>query len=268
MESNTTVERVHETVAAFNGGDWTALGAALGRSFFEHVPAPGEPGADEVIGSLVADIVGGFPDLAIALDDLIADGDGARGLATLRGTNTGPLWGVPATGRRVEWEVTFRVRRVDGGLAFNLEDLSIPVFMDLLRQIEQVNAADRMHLPSPHPTSRIPEFLLRLAFNGQVADKPCRHLGEVLVTHSDTTRCSRCGPDDVWPALRLCLTCGHVGCCDTSINKHARGHFEATGHPLMRSLRHGETWGWCYVDGILIGGTTLDGETGRGHMEA
>jgi hypothetical protein len=251
------LDAVREAVAAFNGGDRSALGAALGRSFFTHLPPRGEPGANEVIGSLIGDLAVGFPDLVIGLADLEPDGDGAHGRATLRGTYAGPLWGVEPTGHRLEWTVAFRVRPVDDGLAFNLEDLGVPVIMDLLRQIEQVNPADRMHLPPPHATSLLPELLLRLAFNGQVADKPCGHLGEVRVIGSDLTRCSRCGPDDVWPALRLCLTCGHVGCCDTSINKHARGHFEATGHPLMRSLRAGETWGWCYVDGVLVGGTTL-----------
>ena len=46
----------------------------------------------------------------------------------------------------------------------------------------------------------------------------------------------------------MCLTCGHVGCCDSSRGRHATGHFEATGHPLMRSMEPGETWAWCYVD--------------------
>ena len=51
---------------------------------------------------------------------------------------------------------------------------------------------------------------------------------------------------------RLCLTCGHVGCCDASFGRHAVKHFEATGHPLMRSFEPGEHWGWCYVDAIEI----------------
>lgn len=258
MGAKGTVEAVRNAVAAFNGGDRAALAAVLGRSFFGHAPAAGNPGAAEVIGPLVADLASGLPDLAIGIDELLADGDGARGRATLRGTNAGPLWGVPPTGHTIEWTVAFRVRPVEGGLAFNLDDLGTPVIIDLLRQLEQVNAADRMHLPPPHASSLLPEFVLRLAFNGQVADKPCSHLGEVRLTRSDATRCSRCGPDDIWPALRMCLTCGHVGCCDTSVNKHARAHFEQTGHPLMRSIRPYETWGWCYVDGVLVGGDTLD----------
>jgi hypothetical protein len=254
-----TIEAVQSAIEAFNAGDRTAIPRALGRAYFEHVPAADQPGASEVIGGLIADLVTGLPDLMIALDgDLEPDGDGARGRATIRGTHTGTLWGVPPTGRTVEWPIDVRIRPVDGGLAFNLEEVSLPVIMGLLRQVELVNAADQMHVPLKHPTTLLKEFILRLAFNGQVADKPCSHLGEVHVTRSDAVTCSRCGPDEIWPALRVCLTCGHVGCCDTSNNKHARAHFEETGHPLMRSLRAGETWGWCYADGIFVGGQTID----------
>jgi CPA1 family monovalent cation:H+ antiporter len=50
-----------------------------------------------------------------------------------------------------------------------------------------------------------------------------------------------------WVHLRLCLTCGHVGCCDSSPGRHATAHHEATGHPVIRSHQPGETWRWCYV---------------------
>jgi CPA1 family monovalent cation:H+ antiporter len=53
---------------------------------------------------------------------------------------------------------------------------------------------------------------------------------------------------DTWVHLRLCLDCGHVGCCDSSPNKHANKHFEETGHPVMRSFEPGEAWRWCFVD--------------------
>jgi uncharacterized UBP type Zn finger protein len=51
-----------------------------------------------------------------------------------------------------------------------------------------------------------------------------------------------------WVHLRLCLTCGHVGCCDASPNKHATAHFHAVKHPIVQSLEPGEDWRWCYVD--------------------
>ena len=51
-----------------------------------------------------------------------------------------------------------------------------------------------------------------------------------------------------WVNLRLCRTCGHVGCCDSSPGRHATGHFHQTEHPIVQSFQPGEEWGWCYVD--------------------
>ena len=62
--------------------------------------------------------------------------------------------------------------------------------------------------------------------------------------------CLRMGAD--WVHLRLCLVCGHVGCCDDSPNRHATAHFHGTGHPIIRSFEPGENWGWCYVDDEMI----------------
>jgi uncharacterized UBP type Zn finger protein len=56
---------------------------------------------------------------------------------------------------------------------------------------------------------------------------------------------------DNWVHLRICLTCGHIACCDSSKNKHATKHFHSSGHPMVRSIEPGENWGWCYVDAIL-----------------
>jgi uncharacterized UBP type Zn finger protein len=55
-----------------------------------------------------------------------------------------------------------------------------------------------------------------------------------------------------WVHLRLCLTCGHVGCCDSSPDTHATKHFHATKHPVMRSFEPGEDWSWCYEDEALL----------------
>jgi uncharacterized UBP type Zn finger protein len=57
--------------------------------------------------------------------------------------------------------------------------------------------------------------------------------------------------DSTWAHLRMCLSCGHVGCCDSSPFAHATAHFRASGHPVMRSVEPGETWRWCYVDSRL-----------------
>ena len=66
--------------------------------------------------------------------------------------------------------------------------------------------------------------------------------------------CGDCAAEGttVWAHLRLCLTCGHVACCDSSPRHHATSHFHDTGHPVMRSFEPGETWRWCYVDRQVV----------------
>ncbi|MGI8888940.1 MAG: UBP-type zinc finger domain-containing protein [Nocardioidaceae bacterium] len=54
-----------------------------------------------------------------------------------------------------------------------------------------------------------------------------------------------------WVHLRMCMTCGHVGCCDSSAHKHAAGHFDETHHPVIRSFEPGEAWRWCFEDAVL-----------------
>jgi uncharacterized UBP type Zn finger protein len=62
--------------------------------------------------------------------------------------------------------------------------------------------------------------------------------------------CLRTG--DTWVHLRECLICGHVGCCDSSPNRHASKHFHATEHPIVKSFEPGEDWRWCFVDEMLV----------------
>jgi uncharacterized UBP type Zn finger protein len=57
---------------------------------------------------------------------------------------------------------------------------------------------------------------------------------------------------EVWAHLRMCLTCGHVACCDSSPYRHASTHFQETGHPVMQSFEPGESWRWCYLDRRLL----------------
>lgn len=65
--------------------------------------------------------------------------------------------------------------------------------------------------------------------------------------------CDQCvAKGDGWVHLRSCLSCGQVGCCDNSKNRHARGHWESEGHPLIRSIEPGESWKYCYPDLQLI----------------
>ena len=80
-------------------------------------------------------------------------------------------------------------------------------------------------------------------------DESCPHLAEMKPVHAHSRGCEEClAMGDTWVHLRLCMHCGHVGCCDSSKNKHARKHFRGTHHPIMRSLEPGELWGWCFVD--------------------
>ena len=72
------------------------------------------------------------------------------------------------------------------------------------------------------------------------------------VTPTTPGRCEDHTPQDgAWVHLRVCLTCGHVGCCDSSRPRHASVHFERTGHPVMRSLEPGESWRWCFTHELL-----------------
>jgi len=65
--------------------------------------------------------------------------------------------------------------------------------------------------------------------------------------------CEEClGARTRWVQLRLCLSCGHVGCCDSSPNKRATRHFQQSPHPVMRSFERGDDWGWCYVDEVML----------------
>jgi len=82
----------------------------------------------------------------------------------------------------------------------------------------------------------------------------CKHLDQIRITEPGKRLCEDCVKiGDRWVHLRLCLSCGHVGCCDSSKNKHATKHYHATGHPLVRSIEPGEAWVWCYVDEITAG---------------
>jgi uncharacterized UBP type Zn finger protein len=78
----------------------------------------------------------------------------------------------------------------------------------------------------------------------------CEHLAEIRdVAPRTPGGCEEClAAGDWWVHLRLCLTCGHVGCCDSSPNRHAIRHHQATMHPIIGSFERGETWRWCYVD--------------------
>ena len=83
--------------------------------------------------------------------------------------------------------------------------------------------------------------------------KECTHIDQIQVVTPSSEGCEDCLKiGGQWIHLRMCLICGHVGCCNSSPNQHAQKHFHETGHPLIRSIEPGEDWGWCYVDEVLL----------------
>jgi uncharacterized UBP type Zn finger protein len=82
----------------------------------------------------------------------------------------------------------------------------------------------------------------------------CTHLNQIEdVTPKTPEGCEECLKiGQSWVHLRLCLECGHVGCCDSSIGKHATKHFHTTNHAIMQSFEPGEDWRWCYIDNDFV----------------
>lgn len=83
----------------------------------------------------------------------------------------------------------------------------------------------------------------------------CAHLDQatILEPADPVDGCPDClAIGSTWVHLRMCHVCGKVGCCDNSPNRHARAHFHATGHPLIRSIEPNEAWSWCYLDETFL----------------
>ena len=91
----------------------------------------------------------------------------------------------------------------------------------------------------------------------RLAEAPCEHLADprLQVVPASDLECQDCLVEGtVWVHLRMCLTCGNVGCCDSSEARHAERHFQRTGHPTIRSIEPGESWRWCYLDEVIASG--------------
>ena len=81
----------------------------------------------------------------------------------------------------------------------------------------------------------------------------CEHMTQIEQVTPSAEGCEDClKMGGRWVHLRLCETCGHVGCCDSSPNRHATKHFHATRHPVIKSFEPGEDWGYCYVDDLFV----------------
>lgn len=80
----------------------------------------------------------------------------------------------------------------------------------------------------------------------------CHHFDEIKAVTPSADGCEDCLKIGAgWVHLRLCESCGHVGCCDSSPNQHATKHFHASNHAIIKSFEPGEDWGFCYVDNIF-----------------
>lgn len=254
-----TEDRLKEFGDRLRDGDIAALSSYLAGEYFSYRPGPGEPGAAERITNLALDFKAALPDLAATLDDVSVAADGsATATLTVRGTHQADLWGAPGSGAVIEWVTPVSIRAVGDRFAVNFEDMPAPQRVGLLRQMHLVNPADEMDQP-PHYPVAMPDFLLKLAFTGEAGDRPCSHLDLIKVTEPTASVCEQCVElGDIWPALRMCLICGFVGCCDTSKNRHMAAHHQETGHPIMRSIHRQEGWIWCYDDDAFFEKTTLE----------
>lgn len=81
----------------------------------------------------------------------------------------------------------------------------------------------------------------------------CKHLDQIQDVTPNTEGCEEClKTGQQWVALRMCLICGHIGCCDSSPGKHGTAHFHETGHPLIQRVFPEGDWRWCYVDEAMV----------------
>jgi len=205
----------------------------------------------QVFRQIGEDLWEAFPDdLRVSLEDLVSEGDQIKGRITISGTFAGNLWGLD--GDREVYSLTspISVRFEGEKCAIRLEGVNLGA---TLRKLGILPTPDQAHLPPKHALE-IPEIIHRLLFNNmQLKEKDCEHLALIRIIEPSSNVCQQCVESgDKWPALRMCLVCGFVGCCDLSVNKHMIQHFEETGHPIFRSINMKERWIWCYEDHAFL----------------
>ena len=160
-----------------------------------------------------------------------------------------------------ELETTYRVASVARGLNPRLEILAR---VDEDEDVQAIAAAgvDRVVSAPRAASERVghavlhhcgvasapgldPDRIVRLEPEGKI----CEHAAAAHPVRPSATGCEAClRRGDDWIHLRICATCGHVGCCDSSPHKHASAHHAETGHPLMLSIEPGDAWAYCYLD--------------------
>ncbi len=130
----------------------------------------------------------------------------------------------------------------------------IALYVLILAVVSPLAASNARHL-----ARRLPDRLFRGDFTyvrEETTGTLCTHLDAIVTTTPTTPQgCEECLADgSTWVHLRLCSSCGHVGCCDDSENRHATAHFTASAHPVIESFEPSERWRWCFVDQHLVTG--------------
>ena len=108
-------------------------------------------------------------------------------------------------------------------------------------------------ITNPTPHVHASDRIYALVESGKLTPETCSHTNQVQDVDSSSSCCEDClkiGSE--WINLRICLTCGHVGCCDSSPNRHASLHYHDTGHAIIQSFNPGETWIYCYPDNVIL----------------
>ena len=108
-------------------------------------------------------------------------------------------------------------------------------------------------ITNPNKHVHAKDRLYALMESGLLAPDACDHVSQIENVHASSSGCEDCEKiGGEWINLRVCLICGHVGCCDDSPNKHATAHYNASGHPVIQSFNPGESWVYCYPDDLLL----------------
>ena len=142
------------------------------------------------------------------------------------------------------------------GVIRKLRFLRFGLAVMLLLAAAKLLVGDVVHVPPLASLAAIVAiFTVSIAASLLFAEKnkQCTHRDQITDAKPKSTGCEEClKTGDSWVQLRMCLKCGHVGCCDSSRNRHATAHFHATGHPLIRAMEPGQNWTWCYIDQMTL----------------
>jgi hypothetical protein len=179
------------------------------------------------------------------------------------------LFGAAFSERLGTLELSPPVRRAVAAQAWNLADVSVPSVATPVERAAIEQAVGAAFVPAFRWVAVLSALLAAagaLAAALLVEAAPtrapagtdptvvtCGHLEVVVDVAPRTNGCEEClRLGERWVQLRVCLSCGHVGCCDSSRHRHATAHFWNTSHPIVRSLEPGEAWRWCYVDETAV----------------